>query len=80
MNDVSESTYTWLKQQISAIPKDEGAFLTEADVARRTGAARTPVREALLRLEAEGLVNRIPKRGAYVPPLSEGDIRSVMQA
>lgn len=79
-NDVSESTYVWIKQLIAAVPKDSGEFLTEAEVARVTGASRTPVREALTRLEAEGLVNRIPKRGAFVPPLSETDMRHVMQA
>jgi DNA-binding GntR family transcriptional regulator len=80
MGDLTGATYEWLKERISALPRDEGTFLTEAEVARLTGASRTPVRESLMRLESEGLVERIPKRGAFVPPLSDSEIRQVMRA
>jgi DNA-binding GntR family transcriptional regulator len=43
-----------------------GALLTEAEVALRHGASRTPAREALLRLESWGLVRLMPKKGAIV--------------
>jgi DNA-binding GntR family transcriptional regulator len=80
LSEVSNATYHWLKQRITTMPKDESTFLTEAAVAEESGASRTPVREAIMRLEAEGLVERIPKRGAFVPPLSDAEIRSVMRA
>ncbi|MFI1379874.1 SDR family NAD(P)-dependent oxidoreductase [Embleya sp. NPDC020886] len=73
-------TYRWLKRHISELPRDGGTFLTESEVALAAGTSRTPVREALLRLEAEGFVQIMPKKGAFVPPVSDADVRAVMEA
>lgn len=73
-------SYRWLKERIVTLPRNEGTFLTEAEVARATGMSRTPVREALLRLETEGFLQIFPKRGAFVPPISDAEVDSVMQA
>jgi DNA-binding GntR family transcriptional regulator len=54
--------------------------LTEAEVSEATGTSRTPVREALLRLEAEGFLKIMPKKGAFVPPISDAEVAAVMQA
>lgn len=75
-----ETAYRWLRDSISALPWDEEAFLNENAVAAASGTSRTPVREALLRLEASGLVRRVPHKGAYVPALSSRDIDSMMEA
>ena len=72
--------FRWLKQHIATLPRGDGVFLTEAEVARAAGTSRTPVREALLRLEADGFLQIVPKKGAYVPPVTEADIEAVMQA
>ena len=72
--------YRWLKQQVLSLPRHEGTFLTEAEVCRAIGTSRTPVREALLRLESDGLLQIVPKKGAYVPPITEAEVESVMQA
>lgn len=74
------TTYTWLKKYIATLPRGEGVFLTEAEVAERAGTSRTPVREAFMRLESEGLLELIPRRGAYVPPLSTSEITMIMEA
>jgi DNA-binding GntR family transcriptional regulator len=73
-------TYRWLKRHIGELPRADGTFLTEASVAEAAGTSRTPVREALLRLEAEGLLRIVPKKGAFVPPISDSEVRAVMQA
>ncbi|MGA8114671.1 MAG: GntR family transcriptional regulator [Actinocatenispora sp.] len=73
-------TYKWLKQHIAELPRDGGVFLSESEVAQAAGTSRTPVREALLRLQTEGLLTIVPKKGAYVPPISDNEIQSVMQA
>lgn len=72
--------YRWLKQHIAKLPRHGGSFLTEAEVVQATGKSRTPVREALLRLEAEGFLQIVPKKGVFVPPISDGEVRAVMQA
>ncbi|MDQ1013443.1 DNA-binding GntR family transcriptional regulator [Streptomyces sp. V4I23] len=73
-------SYRWLKWTIARMPRHEGTFLTESEVARATGTSRTPVREALLRLEAEGFLQIVPKKGAFVPPITDAEVRAVMQA
>lgn len=78
--NAQDSTYHWLKTHIAGLPRAEGTFLTEGEVATAAGTSRTPVREALLRLEAEGLVQIVPKKGAYVPPISDRDVSEVMEA
>jgi DNA-binding GntR family transcriptional regulator len=75
-----DMVFRWLKQHIVTLPRGDGVFLTEAEVCRATGTSRTPVREALLRLEADGFLQIVPKKGAYVAPITEADIESVMQA
>lgn len=72
--------YRWLKQHVGMLPRHEGTFLTEAEVAEATGTSRTPVREALLRLEAEGFLQIVPKKGAFVPPITDAEVEAVMQA
>ncbi len=53
-------------------------LLAEGRIADETGVSRTPVREALLRLEAEGMVRLLPKRGALVLPVSAQEWRDVL--
>ncbi len=72
--------FAWLKKHIVTLPRTEGSFLTEAEVCRATGMSRTPVREALLRLEADGFLQILPKKGAYVPPITEAEVEAIMQA
>jgi len=45
-------------------------LLSEGDIATETGVSRTPVREALLRLQSQGMVALLPKRGALVLPVT----------
>lgn len=55
-------------------PGDQGS---EQEIALRLGMSRTPVHEALIRLQAEGLVRIVPKRGIVVLALSPDDMRDV---
>src|SRR5271163_3519826 len=72
--------YRLLKRRVLTLPAQEGAFLTEAEVCRAMGTSRTPVREALLRLESEGLLKILPKKGAFVPAITEAVVVATMQA
>jgi DNA-binding GntR family transcriptional regulator len=75
-----DAVYRWLKQHVLSLPGHQGQFLTETEVCRATGTSRTPVREALLRLEADGLLEILPKKGAYVPPIGDVEVDAVMEA
>jgi DNA-binding GntR family transcriptional regulator len=57
-----------------------GDVITEGGIAHELGMSRTPVREALLRLEAEGLVRLQPKRGAVVSSFSADEAEDVLEA
>jgi DNA-binding GntR family transcriptional regulator len=70
--------YAFIVDQVLTLPTTTGSFLNEQDLAAQIGVSRTPVREALLLLQAEGLVELVPKRGAYVPPLSGRQIAELM--
>ncbi|MCW2643526.1 MAG: gntR-family transcriptional regulator [Dactylosporangium sp.] len=72
--------YQHLKRAILEQLHPGGTLLTEAEIAEAVGVSRTPVREALLRLEAEGLVALYPKRGALVLPVSAQEIDEVIEA
>jgi len=69
----------YLRETVLADPAVQGTFLSELELAERIGISRTPVREALLLLVADGLVELLPGRGAYVPPLSGRQIRELME-
>lgn len=56
-----------------------GARLPEEDVAERAGVSRTPVREALRRLAAEGFVTFEPNRGAQVASWTDGDLEEIFR-
>lgn len=75
-----DHAYRWLKEHVAGLPRYEGTFITEGEVSEATGLSRTPVREALLRLEAEGFLQIVPKKGAFVPPITDAEVEAVMQA
>jgi DNA-binding GntR family transcriptional regulator len=72
--------YGHLKRAILEGTHPGGTLLTEGDVAEHLGLSRTPVREALLRLESEGLVRLYPKKGALVVPVSAQEAHDVVEA
>ena len=56
-----------------------GERLMEVAIAEHMGVSRTPVREAIRRLEAEGLVTMVPRKGTHVSELSAKDIIDVLE-
>lgn len=58
----------------------EGEFLDEVALAGEVGTSRTPVREALHRLQAERFVELVPRRGAQVRVVNATEMREVYQA
>jgi DNA-binding GntR family transcriptional regulator len=74
-----DNAYDRLKTEIMNGDLPPGFQAPEPDIASRLGMSRTPVREALIRLEADGLVDLVPRRGAKVLPVSQQDIREIYQ-
>ena len=55
-------------------------MISEGEIAGQLALSRTPVREAFLRLEAEGWLRLYPKRGAVVVPIAAGEAEAVIDA
>lgn len=55
-----------------------GAMLRQADLAAKFGVSRVPIREALLKLQAEGLVEAQPRRGSVVTSLNADDFEEIL--
>ena len=68
-----DTVYLKIKNAIRKRYIKQGSQLVEGSLAQNLGVSRTPVRSAIRRLEADGLVNSIPNRGAFVitPTLKE---------
>lgn len=66
-----------LREMIFAGQLGAGTDHLESELADRLGMSRTPVREALLRLEAQGLVEVRPRKGARIKPLSPTDMEEI---
>ena len=73
----SERTLGEVRELILAGDFAAGARLGEAELAERLGVSRTPVREALSRLAAEGLVEIVPNRGARVSSWTVAELEGV---
>jgi|SRR4051812_7726688 len=66
-----------LREEIELGELAPGTPLSELSLVDRTGASRTPVREALRRLAAEGLVDLVPRQGARVSRVSLQSVRDL---
>ncbi|MDB5541709.1 MAG: transcriptional regulator [Devosia sp.] len=64
--DLALTAYSQLKELIKEGALPPGSRVTEADLSSRLGMSRTPVREAIYRLEGEGLLTHEPRRGLTV--------------
>ena len=77
--DLKNHTYCILKERLVNCIYPPGTLLNEAQLAADLGASRTPVREAISRLEMEGFVKIVPKKGIYVTDISLNDVLQIFQ-
>lgn len=71
---LSSGLYSELQKDILSGAIPDGSKLTEQAICKRYNVSRTPVREAFRQLEADGLIEIIPNRGAFATGLSKRDI------
>ena len=76
----TEQAYRHVKSLVLDGSLPGGSMTSEGEIAEQLGVSRTPVREAFLRLETEGLLRLYPKRGALVVPVAPGEADEVLDA
>ena len=74
-----EVVFNVLRKEILRGDLKPGERLMEIQLANRLGVSRTPVREAIRKLELEGLVLMIPRRGAEVAKITEKSLRDTLE-
>ena len=79
VKSLREQVYDHLRAQLKRGSLDTGSFLDLNRLAGDLGVSRTPLRDALIQLEAEGFVTISPRRGVAVRTLEEADIRELYQ-
>ena len=71
--------FNTLREAILKGDLEPGERLMEIALANRLGVSRTPIREAIRKLELEGLVVMIPRRGAQVASITKKDLQDVLE-
>jgi DNA-binding GntR family transcriptional regulator len=74
-----DQAYRAIRQRVLDNVWQPGYQALEQEIALSLGMSRTPVREALIRLQQEGFVEIIPRRGVRVLPVSPNDMRDIYQ-
>ena len=76
---LAEQVYHRLLEQIVNGELQEGSKLSEENICCNLGVSRTPAREALLMLDRDKLVNRIPRRGCFVRKFNHEEINELFE-
>jgi len=71
---ISPQIYEVLRRAITTLAMMPSESLSEKELALQLGVSRTPVREALIRLADEGLIDILPQRGSFVAPIRLADV------
>ena len=76
--NLSDQTYDIIKNMIILREIEPGKKINEEHIAKEIQVSRTPIREALCRLDNEGIVKIIPRRGAFVSDLTETNVKEIL--
>ncbi|MDR5816848.1 MULTISPECIES: GntR family transcriptional regulator [unclassified Caballeronia] len=77
--NTADLAYGELRRRIIESELTPGSYLLEQELGLMLGFSRTPIREAALRLQGEGLVQIVPRHGIRIVPTSISDIRHIYQ-
>ena len=78
-NSLRERVYRHLEAALREGQLHHGTCLDQDRLCEELGVSRTPLRDALLRLEAEGFVTIQPRKGVYITPVSDAFVKSAYQ-
>lgn len=76
----TQQVYSALRGEILTLTLKPGQYLEELVLEKRFGVSRTPIREALIRLQSDRLVKFAPNRGHYVETVSFDDVPRIFEA
>lgn len=76
---LTQQAYRYIRDEIVQGRIDGQQHLTEGFFATRYGISKSPIREALTRLESEGLITIVPRRGAFVREFSIHDVEEIYE-
>jgi DNA-binding GntR family transcriptional regulator len=79
LKSLKEQVYDYLRQQFQQHRLQPGAVINMEATAKKLGISKTPLRDALIRLEMEGFVTISPRRGIFVNALPLEEIREFYQ-
>lgn len=77
--NLKDKAYNFIRGKIIRCEYRPGMFLNEATLKEEIGASRTPIREALNKLEQEGLLVILPKRGVMVQDITLAEINAIFE-
>jgi DNA-binding GntR family transcriptional regulator len=77
---LAEQAYALLEEKLVTLQLSPGELLGEKDLVEQLGIGRTPVREAIQRLSAEGMLQILPRKGLMVTPLRRSDLAQIIEA
>lgn len=77
---LNERAYQKINERIITLELRPGSQVDEGSLEKALSIGRTPIREALFRLTADGLVETVPKRGFFVKPITIDDVKSLFEA
>ena len=76
---MGDRAYYVLRDKIVSLRMPPGSLVREDDLMAELDMSRTPLREALLRLSREGLIETLPRRGTFVTDVNVGDIGQIYE-
>lgn len=79
MSALREKAYSFIRNGISAGLFAAGDRLSPAALAKQIGISHIPIREAISQLHSEGLVNQVPRRGAFVRRPGRGELAELIE-
>lgn len=79
VKSLREQVYTFLRTQMNEGAVEPGEFLMLGEMANELGISKTPLRDALFQLEAEGFVRIFPRRGVMVRVLDLPEISNIYE-
>ena len=77
---LAERTYLQLREDIITVKLAPGTLLREGDLMRSLDVGRTPIREALLKLQGDGFVDVNARRGTFVSKIDISDLSAIYEA